>query len=230
MNGNILGIDTSLTGTGFALIRCIDGEWTGTTWTAGRKGKRKEPLPLRHERIRAIVSEILRVDLSHLTAAGIEQPAYGAPGGSTHDRSGLWWQVTHELMDWKVPVHEVNSSTRKKFATGSAGSVKNPVDKADVAMAAAKMWPEVEIRGNNAADALVIASVIAASVGLPVPFPMHQYRVDALAATRAGEAALVDWLLAEARFVRRNITHMHGDVEHLPSMRFARQVLGEETS
>lgn len=38
---------------------------------------------------------------------------------------------------------------------------------------------------------------------------------------------LVDWLLAEARFVRRNYTAMHGQVEHLPSLRFARQVLGE---
>lgn len=41
---------------------------------------------------------------------------------------------------------------------------------------------------------------------------------------------LVDWLLAEARFVRRNYTAMHGQVEHLPSMRFARQVLHLESS
>lgn len=41
---------------------------------------------------------------------------------------------------------------------------------------------------------------------------------------------LVDWLLAEARFVRRNHATMHGDVEHLPSLRFARMILGEETS
>lgn len=40
---------------------------------------------------------------------------------------------------------------------------------------------------------------------------------------------LVDWLLAEARFVRRNFKAMHGQVEHLPSMRFARQILNEET-
>lgn len=189
MNGNILGIDTSLTGTGFALIRCTDGDWTGTTWTSGRKGKRQEPLPLRHERLRAIVRDIHRADMGHVIAAGIEQPAYGAPGGSTHDRSGLWWQITHELMDWKVPVHEVNSSTRKKFAVGTAGSAKNPVDKADVAMAAAKMWPDLEIRGNNAADALIIASVIAATVGLPVPFPMHQYRTDALTGLRPTDEA-----------------------------------------
>lgn len=189
MNGSILGIDTSLTGTGFAYLRCTDGEWTGTTWTSGRKGKRNEPLPMRYERIRLIAREVHNVQLHRVIAAGIEEPAYGAPGGSTHDRSGLWWQVAHELMDWKVPLHEVNSSTRKKFATGSAGSVKNPVDKADVAMAAAKMWPEVGIKGNNAADALVIASVIAVAVGLPVPFPLHQYRIDSVAAFHARRAA-----------------------------------------
>lgn len=40
-------------------------------------------------------------------------------------------------------------------------------------------------------------------------------------------APLVAWLRAEARFVRRNAAHMHGDVEHLPSMRFARALTEE---
>ena len=61
--------------------------------------------------------------------------------------------------------------------------------KADVAMAVAKMWPDVQIQGNNAADALVIASITAAVAGLPVPFPMYQYRSDVVAGLRLPEEA-----------------------------------------
>jgi hypothetical protein len=55
------------------------------------------------------------------------------------------------------------------------------VDKADVAMAAARMWPDVQIRGNDQADALVLASAGAVLLALPVPFDVTQYRRDALA-------------------------------------------------
>jgi crossover junction endodeoxyribonuclease RuvC len=185
-NCSILGIDPSLTGTGFARLHLASNGWHGVTWTAGRDGKRNEPLEMRDERITSIASD-LRIDLWNLAAAGIESPAFGAPGGSTWDRAGLWWRLAHKVIAHDVPLIEISSATRQKFAVGRAHSKKNPVDKADVAMAAAKMWPDVDIVGNNAADALVLASITAALVGLPVPFPMHQYRTDALTALRAPE-------------------------------------------
>jgi crossover junction endodeoxyribonuclease RuvC len=188
MRPGILGIDPSLTGTGFARLYLDANGWHGVTWTDGRDGKLKESLIQRDERITTIAGN-LRVDSWNLTAAGVESPAYGAPGGSTWDRAGLWWRLVHKVQAHDVPLIQVSSAERQKFAVGHAHSKKNPVDKADVAMAVAKMWPDVDIRGNNAADALVIASIVAAVAGLPVPFPMHQYRSDVVAGLRLPEEA-----------------------------------------
>jgi crossover junction endodeoxyribonuclease RuvC len=186
VNASILGIDPSLTGTGFARLYLASNGWHGVTWTDGRDGKRNESLAQRDERITTIAGN-LRVDAWSLTAAGIEEPAYGAPGGSTWDRAGLWWRLAHKVLSHDVSLTQVNTRTVQKFAVGHAHTKKNPVDKADVAMAVAKMWPDVDIRGNNAADALVIASVIAAANDLPVPFPMYEYRQEALSGLRLPE-------------------------------------------
>lgn len=188
MRPGILGIDPSLTGTGFARLHLDSNGWHGVTWTDGRDGKRNEPLSMRGERITRIAGN-LRIDAWDVTAAGVEEPAYGAPGGSTWDRAGLWWGLVHKVLAADVPLIQVNNKHVQVFAVGHAHSKKNPVDKADVAMAVAKMWPDIEIRGNNAADALVIASIVAAVAGLPVPFPMYQYRSDVVAGLRLPEEA-----------------------------------------
>lgn len=187
MTPMVLGVDTSLTRTGFALIRYEEEGWVVNTWTEGRKGKRNESLYLRDQRQDLILGGLYCVPLAMLTAAGIESPAFGAPGGSTFDRAGLWWRMVHKLLQYNVDVTQVTSAQRQKFAVGRASSAKNPVDKADVAMAVAKMWPQADIQGNDQADALTIASVIAALSDLPVPFPMHQYRQDVVAGLRLPE-------------------------------------------
>jgi crossover junction endodeoxyribonuclease RuvC len=184
-----LGIDPSLTGTGVAVLDCEGGRWSGRTWSTGRPGKRGEPLTARNQRIGGIVADLLSVDLWSVDHAAVEEPAHGAPGGSTWDRAGLWWAIVHRLLAYDIPVVQVNSSQRQKFAVGHAHSKRNPVDKSDVAMAAAKMWPDVPIRGNNAADALVIASVAAALDGPAVPFRLTEYRMDVLDKIRTREAA-----------------------------------------
>lgn len=186
MRPGILGIDPSLTGTGFARLHLDVNGWHGVTWTDGRDGKRNESLIQRDDRIDTIADN-LRLESWNLTYAGIEEPAYAAPGGSSWDRAGLWWRLAHKVLAYDVPLIQVNNKLVQKFAVGHAHSKKNPVDKADVAMAVAKMWPDVDIRGNNAADALVIASIVAAVAGLPVPFPMYQYRSDVVAGLRLPE-------------------------------------------
>jgi crossover junction endodeoxyribonuclease RuvC len=186
VTATILGIDPSLTGTGFARLELNSAGWHGVTWTDGRDGKRNESLIQRDDRIDRIADN-LRLDSWDLSAAGIEEPAYGAPGGSTWDRAGLWWRLAHRVLTYDVPLMQVNTRIVQKFAVGRAHTKKNPVDKADVAMAVAKMWPDVVIQGNNAADALVIASVIAAVNDLPVPFDLPKYRTDVVSGLRLPE-------------------------------------------
>lgn len=186
----VLGVDSSLTGTGFAVVELGSAGWSTAMWTAGRKGSRSESLAQRSRRVASIVDSIEDAGISTLSAAGIEAPAHGARGGSVWDRAHLWWEIVERLLSSGVPVVLVNSSTRQKFAVGHSHSVQRPVDKSDVAMAAARMWPEAEIVGNNAADALVIASVVASRMGLDVPFPLHGYRRDALAAVAVPRVAV----------------------------------------
>jgi Holliday junction resolvasome RuvABC endonuclease subunit len=185
----VLGLDPSLTGTGMAALHYHNGRWVGITASRGRPGKRGESLEVRDRRQQEILEHLYGANLDGLDVAGVESPAFGAPGGSTWDRAGLWWRLVHSLIHHRVPVVQVTSGQRQKFAVGRAHSAKNPVDKADVAMAAAKMWPDIEIRGNNAADALVIASIAAVTLDLPVPFPMHGYRREVVETIEASASA-----------------------------------------
>ena len=185
----ILGLDPSLTGTGMAALHYHHGRWVGITASHGRQGKRNEPLAVRDRRQQDIVEALYGANLGELDVAGVEAPAFGAPGGSTWDRAGLWWRLVHSLVHHQVPVVQVTSGQRQKFATGHAHSKARPVDKSDVAMAVAKMWPDVEIHGNNAADALVIASIAAVALDLPVPFPVHGYRREVVEAIRTSPSA-----------------------------------------
>jgi crossover junction endodeoxyribonuclease RuvC len=189
VTARVLGIDPSLTGTGFAELTWTGYEWSVYARTSGRSGKRGESLRERDERLSLVTSQLYSVESQDLCAVAIEAPAFGAPGGSTWDRAGLWWRLVHRLLSYEVPIVQVTSAQRQKFAVGRAHSAKNPVDKADVAMAAMKMWPGAAIVGENAADAVVIASIAACLVDLPVPFPLHGYRSEVLDKIRSTQEA-----------------------------------------
>jgi crossover junction endodeoxyribonuclease RuvC len=184
MTVSLLGVDASLTGTGYAVIHYRDGHWTGSAWTRGRKGHRNESLEDRDERLSYITSDLHCVDLGGLTAAGIEQPLTNTPGGSSWDRAGLWWRLVHRLLVCDVPVVEVNSAKRQKFAVGKSSARGRKVEKHAVLEAVRVMWPMVKVEDDNAADALVVASVIAVLYELPVPFGMTDFRHEVVSGLR----------------------------------------------
>ena len=152
----IAGVDLSLTSTGVATITST----MTNVWTIPTKGKRADPLSDRGVRLRGIADQVLQ-----LTAAAdlvvIEGPGYGAPGGSTWDRAGLWWLVVSRLQRLDVPVVVVAPTTRAKYATG-----KGNADKAAVAVAVAKLFPALEINNSDEADSLALAHLGAVGRGL----------------------------------------------------------------
>jgi hypothetical protein len=95
----------------------------------------------------------------------MEGPAYSVQGTGIHDRAWYWGKLYDAFTALGIPVAVCPPATRAKWATdrGNAG-------KSDVAVAVAKMWPDLVIRGDDQADALCFASIAAQRLSLPVPF------------------------------------------------------------
>lgn len=92
--------------------------------------------------------------------------------GHPHDRSGLWWLVVAQL---QVPVMEVPPSIRMKYATG-----KGQAQKDDVLTFVLRRYPEIEFRGNDQADALVLAAIGRRVMQAPIEEFLPQSHLDAL--------------------------------------------------
>lgn len=151
----ILGVDASLTSTGVALI---SGE-SVTTAAICSTGKRGDLLPARVARLNAMLAGV-RPWVRPGALVVIEGPAFGAPGGSTWDRAGLWHRLVAMFYELDCEVAIVGNSTRAKWATGSGKS-----DKAGVAVAVSRLVPDVNVPTSDEADALVLALMGAQALG-----------------------------------------------------------------
>lgn len=157
----ISGLDLSLTATGIATID--DGQLTfcDCVRSSGQKDATLADRTRRLFRLRNLILDNVRDS----DIVVIEGPAFSRNNSGTWDRAGLWWLVVGGLDHLGIPVVEVPPTTRAKWATdrGNAG-------KTDVAVAVSKLWTDVEIRDDNQADALVLASIGAVYLRQPVQF------------------------------------------------------------
>ncbi|WP_051362936.1 hypothetical protein [Amycolatopsis thermoflava] len=165
----VVGIDPSLTGTGLATITSTDGPAVRVISS--------EPTPDptlidRDMRLELIVHAVETV-AAGADLAVIEGPALGKASPHTWERAGLWWRIVNRLIARQVPLAVCPPTVRAKWATGKGNAGKAPV-----VAAIARMWPDVELVDDNAADALVFATMGAQRVGLAVPLARHR---DALA-------------------------------------------------
>ncbi|MFD7410128.1 hypothetical protein [Kitasatospora purpeofusca] len=150
---HVAGIDISLTGTGLAT--------TMGTLHIPTTGKRGDTLVQRHHRFQHI-SRRLFDELGECDLAVVEDPAFGAPGGSTWDRGGLWWLIIDGLLDREIPVALVSPKTRAKYATGSGSAGKAAV------VEATNRRYGVQLTDDNEADALVLRAMGHDWAGLPL--------------------------------------------------------------
>jgi len=164
----VIAIDPSLSGTGLSLL--VAGaapQWSVDTVKIEIS---KNPDLARAEfgRMESI-SEAVRqwtideMDGERLDLAVIESPAYSRSMGKSHERSGLWWMLYGELVEFKIPVLVVRPNLRAKYATGKGTSSKD-----EVLLAASRRYPDVAMRNNNEADAVVLAAMGARFLGAPV--------------------------------------------------------------
>lgn len=182
----VAGLDLSLASTGLAEIRWGDPDAPHSTNVTTRrlqsKGTADASLPDRHRRVHRLAGQIVE------WAAGadlvvIEGPAPGAAasrGSHAHDRSGLWWIVVDLLVsEYSSVVVEVPPSNRCKYACG-----KGRADKDIVLAAVVRRYPDVEVTGNDVADALVLAAMGARHLGHPIEASLPQTHLDALTKIR----------------------------------------------
>lgn len=172
----IIGIDPSLTSTGVAVIdgaailHARTDRIESSPPKRAKGDKTRATLPERSARIAAITAAVMEWAPLGMTAlALIEEPIHGVTGGSVWDRAGLWWSIVTRLQRADVPVVQVNSTTRRIWATGSNSGSKSPVS---VHMS---MWPDVDPGvSDDEWDALVFATMGAQHLGwFPAELARH---------------------------------------------------------
>lgn len=165
----ILGIDPSLTATATCLIGSPDGMNLEVSRTKPTGPTAVAKLDRMHRQV-AFAAEYAP-DADYVL---IEAPSFGSKGSATRDLAGLWWLMVAELLRYPAPVGVVTPSVLKKWVTGSGNA-----DKFRVGQHISKRWPDVELRSDDQADALGIASIGLHHAGL-LPWEPTAFQVEAL--------------------------------------------------
>lgn len=153
----IVGIDLSLSSTGLAVI--VNGRAQVARHKTAPVG---DALARRHYRLLEI-AEVVRSWASGADLVVLEGPSYASTTGHQHDRSGLWWLVVHRLLSSELPLGIVPPTSRARYATGKGNATKDAVIAAVV-----RRYPEVDVTGNDQADALILAAMGARRLGHPI--------------------------------------------------------------
>jgi crossover junction endodeoxyribonuclease RuvC len=126
------------------------------------KGKPTETLVDRHTRITDISEQVCHFALT-ADLVVIENKFAGSPGGKSIDRHGAYWHVVGRCIRKNIPVVEISPKSVKLAITGSGTS-----DKAAVAGALQKLWPDWTIGSDDEADAVGCAHLGAVYLDWPV--------------------------------------------------------------
>ena len=104
-----IGLDISLTSTGYADVQSIGRDYSLTSTAFKTDPANPNPSLLdRHNRARTIEDDIIRRifagPVPDLVAG--EAPSAGSKFGDPHDRSGLWWGIVARVRSWRYEGHQ----------------------------------------------------------------------------------------------------------------------------
>lgn len=158
----VIGIDSSLTGTGLVRVDRKDKDWSAQTQLIKTKtGDGSHAFTSR--RLKSIIAQITP-ELEMLPSLVVlEAPALSKVGGHNHDRSWLWGKIFDACMDRRIPIITPTPNQRAQYATGSGNASKDTVLAAVI-----RRWPQVDIVDNNIADAMVLAAIGCRVWGHPI--------------------------------------------------------------
>ena len=177
-----VGIDLSLTSTGLAIYRAEDvvpGGLAMTRCITSKPGNdRGHTARLRRfQRISNEISSEIGSDDAHVF---LEGPSYGSTGSAVHDIAGNWWLLYQTLNDDGMQICVVPPAVVKMYATGKGNASK------DAVMAAAiKRYPEINIPGNDIADAVILMAIGCRFNGIPLEDSLPATHLRALDKLRA---------------------------------------------
>lgn len=157
----IVGLDLSLTSTGIAMIG-TDVAPAIVSVDRIRTKPAGDNLEARHQRMRTIIKGI-NTWLSSVDLVVIEGLAYASRSPHATERAGLWWLVIDHLHMRRADVAVVAPTARAKYATGKGNAPKD-----QVLAAVIRRYPDVEITGNDEADALILAAMGARALSHPI--------------------------------------------------------------
>jgi crossover junction endodeoxyribonuclease RuvC len=175
----VIGLDPSLTSSGIATITLGSGV-TAEARVVKTAAQVNPTISDRNDRLRRIAAELTDA-CRHAELVAIEGPALSRNTGHVWDRAGLWWLTVDRLLQLDLPLVQIETTVRAKWATG-----KGNASKTAVAVAMARMWPDVAIPDDNAADALALATIAAQQLGWTKQLARHR---DALTTVRWPVAA-----------------------------------------
>lgn len=152
----IVGLDLSLSSTGVAGI--TDGKpWCDRIRT-GPDARHAGLL-----RMRVIRERVLSFVLPGPDLVLVEGLAVGSQTGQHLTRAGMWHLVMDAIDARGIPWVPIPPATLKKYATGKGNAGKD-----EVLAAVIRRFPTAEVRGNDEADALMLAAMGADHLGQPL--------------------------------------------------------------
>jgi crossover junction endodeoxyribonuclease RuvC len=176
LNRPVVGIDPSLTSTGLALVH-LDG--TVETRRIQSKGSKDASWNERADRLGKLAMAITE-PIAPGSLVVIESPSYASVSTSSHDRSGLWWHIFQRLRNMhEATIVPVTPAQRMTYAVGKGGG--RGTDKDNILAATIRRYPDVDITGNDIADAVILAAIGARLVGSPLEASIPQANLKALA-------------------------------------------------
>jgi crossover junction endodeoxyribonuclease RuvC len=169
----VLGVDPSLTCTGVATVGSL-----GVVAPHRFPTKGDGTLVDVRERIRYIVGCVLRFAPERPLLTVIEAPVipHGHGSGQILERAWLFGMLVDQLI-LRGPVVQVRPSTRAKYGAGS-GNAK----KAEVLAAVREAFPNVAVRDDNEADAIVLAAMGARHLLMPFDGVASKKQIEAMTA------------------------------------------------
>ena len=180
----VLGVDTSLTGTGLCLIELAPSSpasWTGR-WS-GQCVTVKAPNPTADKskramarRVNVLVEQIRWVfadDRPDLVS--MEALAYAAKGAGVWVLPWIFGRVIELCEEFDVPLVVPATSQIKKYATAKGNAPKDAV-----VPAVLKRWPELAPSNNNEGDAAVAGAIGCHWLGYPLTEPTA-FQADVIA-------------------------------------------------
>jgi len=170
----VVGVDLSLTSTGVAVVERDGAVAVHRLQPKGMSG---------HERLRWIVEHVealcspLFAPRDEWADVVVVEALFvgGKTQGSLGERFGLFWLLRDRLYSLGIPATTMEPSQLKKYATGRGNAGKD-----EVLLGVARRYPDVEITGNDQADALALAAAARDHYGAPLAVVPQVHR-EALA-------------------------------------------------